>query len=589
MYFDGWNGLGVVPVLRSIAAELLSTKAHPSEPCFDKILYLDCSEWESRRMMQRKIAEELKLDHTTMKVFDTRDEDEDFYGEYYSSRDMIQSVAALIFEALKDRRFMMIFINGSDDEIDVTRFGILMATYLNNRLIWTFNRRLLTIHHMKHDEIRPKLRDTPIFIYDMLGRLSFSEFQALLHEEATSIIARHPCMQGIDPIMVKDCYLYALFFHYNFRSTTGFDWMAHASNYWMCISMTKGDTKSEIVNALQKEIRWKCYGPLLEELCERFMIDLTAPFLVVKDHMKNYQRRPYHWICITLGYLTIPKEDLVTILERASSLFVVSERSNDPPRLPNGLFKHCSNLTVLNLCFCTFNFDSPPFLGCQTIKFLGLEHCRDNKTSKGNNPTNWAHLQGVLVLDIRNTDWDDILSKEKLKIMDNLIVLNNIKGSKCWQYINHLQNRLPHLEKLRITKPIKEAVVAPIDIKHSSHMDKKMLQILDLSSNKDMKNLLISIISASNLEVLVLDGCDELENVVLSNEFPGSSLRSFSFDGYGPTTQWKSMVDLPPESSRPKHLSDKNNRDIIKTSKISLQGCKQLENLFLRGLPNLVE
>jgi hypothetical protein len=68
-----------------------------------------------------------------------------------------------------------------------------------------------------------------------------------------------------------------------------------------------------------------------------------------------------------------------------------------------------------------------------------------------------------------------------------------------------------------------------------------------------------------------------------------SSLRLFSFDGYGPANKWTSSFKLPLEfSSEPKQSHDTDQRD-AKTSKISLQGCTQLENLFVRGLPNLVE
>ncbi|TVU37321.1 hypothetical protein EJB05_10630, partial [Eragrostis curvula] len=551
----------------------------------ERFRFLDCSLWESRRIMQRKIAEELKLDHTTMKVFDMKDEDDDFNGVDRSSRDVIQSVAALIDQTLRSSRFMMIFINGSDDEIDMTRFGIPLAPYLSNKLLWTFNRRLLTIHD-SHKEIESKLRGTEVFLYDNIRRLSSSDFRALLHKKITSIVARHPCLQAVDPTMVTDCCLYKFFLHYSFHSTTGFDWAAHASNYWKCVGTIEGNApRSDIVNVLQKEIRWKCDGPLLQELFHKFMGDPTVSFFsdsycynIGTQERNNYQTKPYDWVCITSKYLTVPEKDMQTILERPSSLFVIFDKANNPQEgLPNGLFKHCSNLGVLTLSFCAFSFESPPFLVCQAIKFLGLEHCTNNKASKGNYPTNWAHLHSLWVLDLRNTDWDDILSEEKLEIMYNLTELN-IEGSRCWQYLSQLKNRLPCLESLCIINPTHQPA-APTDTIDSSFMDKKMLQILDLSGNKGMKYLPTSITNASNLEVLVLDGCDEIENVVLASEFP-SSLRSFSFDGYGSIAQWKSMVDLPPESSRPKPPSDANKVD-VKTLKISLQGFKQLENLVL--------
>lgn len=81
IYFDGWDGFGASTVLNSIANELSSQKMDaPHELRFDKVLYIDCSEWKSRREMQRAIAEELKLDHGTMAMFDNQDEEDDYDG-----------------------------------------------------------------------------------------------------------------------------------------------------------------------------------------------------------------------------------------------------------------------------------------------------------------------------------------------------------------------------------------------------------------------------------------------------------------------------------------------------------------------------
>jgi hypothetical protein len=122
IYFNGWSGFGVAPVLRSIEQELRSIKAKktPPELCLDKIVYIDCSAWESKRVMQRKIAEELKLVPETMAVLDMQDEDDDFNGVDHGSRDVIPSVSQVIARTLVDKKFMMIFLNGSDDEVDVS-------------------------------------------------------------------------------------------------------------------------------------------------------------------------------------------------------------------------------------------------------------------------------------------------------------------------------------------------------------------------------------------------------------------------------------------------------------------------------------
>jgi hypothetical protein len=126
-----------------------------------------------------------------------------------------------------------------------------------------------------------------------------------------------------------------------------------------------------------------------------------------------------------------------------------------------------------------------------------------------------------------------------------------------------------------------------IDSSSSLSMDKTEMEILDLSGNRDMKNLSVSSSTARSLQMLILDGCDGLENVVVPDGLP-SSLRSFSFDGYGPATRWTSSFELPPKGSKQKHNSDADT-SAVKTTKISLQGCTQLENLFVRGLPNLEE
>ena len=62
IYFHGWDGFGASVVLRSIA-EVLPYRRTTPELCFDRIIYVDCSEWKNRRAAQRAIAEELELDN----------------------------------------------------------------------------------------------------------------------------------------------------------------------------------------------------------------------------------------------------------------------------------------------------------------------------------------------------------------------------------------------------------------------------------------------------------------------------------------------------------------------------------------------
>uniref|UniRef100_A0A8R7TPH5 Uncharacterized protein n=1 Tax=Triticum urartu TaxID=4572 RepID=A0A8R7TPH5_TRIUA len=261
-----------------------------------------------------------------------------------------------------------------------------------------------------------------------------------------------------------------------------------------------------------------------------------------------------------------------------TSFFLAFERSDHPQTLPNGFFEHSSKLGVLVLCWCAFNFASPPFLKCHRLRFLGLDHCTDKKTI-GANHTEWLCLYSLWVLHLQHTNWNEILSEEKMDLMTNVKELN-IEGVMGWQYIANPRRRLPNLQRLRIIKPTCQwETTEDVD---NFFIDKTSMEILDLSGNCDMNTLPRSLSKASSLRLVVLDGCDGLESV---GRLP-PSLESFSFNGYGPASQWTQTVELPPKKFHPSSVMD--NKD-VRVSKISLAGCKLLENLFLCWLPNLVE
>ncbi|CAL4969900.1 unnamed protein product [Urochloa decumbens] len=588
IYFNGWSSFGEAPVLRSIAQELRTIKAKktPLELCFDIIIYIDCSAWKNRREMQKKIAEELELDIETMAMFDKQDEEDDFNGVDQDSRDVLRSVSTAIDQKLGHRKFIMIFLNGGKDAVDVSRFGI-NPEYRDHTIIWTFNRLYLTIRE-DHLEINRKLRYTDIFVFVSrpANGLTSSEFCAVLREVAANIVARHPCMQNINLTMVMECCLYELFVQYSFHRATRFAWAAHAPNYWMCDGIIKENGKKEICRStLHQEIHWECDAHRLDLVFEMLMEDPAAPFFIVKgDDISFLERRPCRWICVTSKDLIRIHADIKTRFETASSLFVALEKCAKPPCLPNGFLKHCSNLGVLALSYCAFSFVSPPFLCCHKLRFLGLDHCSHDNTSEGEDNRNWKCLQNLWVLDLRYTEWDDILSKEKMNIMVNLREVN-IEGYMCWQLIAIFHRRLPYLQRLRIIKPTHKAKTSTES--SNSFMVKTELEILDLSGNRDMEKLSISSSMARSLLVLILDGCDGLDDVVVPDGLL-SSLTLFSFDGYGPAARWMSSFELPLQSSERERPPDAD-KWVVETSKISLQGCTQLENLFVRGLPNLVE
>ncbi|CAN6234375.1 unnamed protein product [Urochloa humidicola] len=540
--------------------------------------------------MQRAIAVALKLDHTKI-MFSTQDEEDDFNGLDEHSRDVIPSVATEIDRTLRDCRFMMIFLNGSDDEVDVTRFGIpQMTEFRNNRMIWTFKRRLLTIHSHR-SRIAEKLRYTHLFLSAALVheeyQINESQFCALVHGEAATIIARHPCMLDIDTTMVRDCCLFDLSLHYNFHSTTRLSWAARSNNFWICDGIIQGDKEMEISNALHQEIRWDCDASLLHRVLEKLKPTFLVKTITTPVTVSTRCLAKDRWISITSQEHEV--HGIQNIPATASSFFLTFERPGDlqldcPAVLPS-MFKYSSSLAVLVLSYCAFCFISPPFRACNKLRFLGLGNCKHKTTERDCDvDAEWTFLLNLHVLDMRYTEWDKMLSEDKMDVMVNLKELT-IEGVRCWQlYINQIRKMLPHLYGLRITKPWNhQGATTNVD---DSFMDTAKLEILDLSGDKEMKFVPSSLLKASNPKVLLLDGCVGLECVAATNTLL-PSLVSFSLDGYGAAaSDWRPAINLLPlQTSRPSSTDQKD----AKISKICLQGSTSLENLFVRGLPNLVE
>ena len=146
-------------------------------------------------MMQRKIAEELELDLGIMAKFDEQDEEDDFNGVDYASRDVIPSVWQAVAQTLMYRKVLMVFLNGSDDTIDVSRFGI-NPEYCDHVKIWTFKRQSLTIQDRDREDHFQGVKFHKVrYTRSLIGcatnpvYLKSSELSALLCEEAVKSIS----------------------------------------------------------------------------------------------------------------------------------------------------------------------------------------------------------------------------------------------------------------------------------------------------------------------------------------------------------------------------------------------------------------
>jgi hypothetical protein len=160
-------------------------KAPPPELCFGTTIYIDCSRWTSERAMQKKVAQELGLDHETLSLFEEQDKEDDFNGVDLGSRDIIRSAAALIYRTLSKSRFMMIFINGSQDEIGLSRLGIPESS--DCIILWTFS---TTTGLSRSKRVAEKIRLTDVLLL-FCGDVSYIpsfRYIALLREVAATTI-----------------------------------------------------------------------------------------------------------------------------------------------------------------------------------------------------------------------------------------------------------------------------------------------------------------------------------------------------------------------------------------------------------------
>ena len=148
IYFDGWDGLGASAVLRAVARRVSPPAGRQGAPAagleFEQVVHIDCSVWESRRALQRAVAEQLKLPDQVMELLDRQDEEDDFKGVPQGSRAEVQPVVEEMYRHIQklNCRFLVIFHNGSGEEIDLASLcGFPLFGFSTNKVLWTFQGR----------------------------------------------------------------------------------------------------------------------------------------------------------------------------------------------------------------------------------------------------------------------------------------------------------------------------------------------------------------------------------------------------------------------------------------------------------------
>ncbi|KAM3317660.1 hypothetical protein ACQJBY_035393 [Aegilops geniculata] len=524
IYFDGWDDLGASAVLQAVAKRLTPSNEALARPVgleFQRIIHIDCSKWENRRAVQREIAQQLELPSWVMDMFDKEDEEDDFNGLDQGSRGEIEQVNAEINQAIQISRFLVILHNGGNEEIDISHFGLYLYGYANSKMLWTFRGRF-RLDPKVIDNVKKSTTTHVLISASGGGRDPQNLWSYLVHHEAAQVSRNKDVHCIIDLEIAAECAKYMLKRCCIGPHIVDYDWVVHTSNYWVCdgiIALADIDRAWQVGDVLQHEVR------LLGIENQHNIGDST---IMPSSHLTRSTKHIPYWI------------------SKATCRFVLSPSGV----MPNDMFQHSHRLGVLKLSRCTFNFSSPPFLCCHSLRFLWLDHCQDLRTRTRNidhyhtnaekekvldNNTTvlWECFQSLWVLDLRYTDCHQILSARVMDLMIQLRELN-VMGARNWD-MSHLRGRLCNVRKLRVIK-------STCCFNNNVFSDMGNMELLDFSGNiirqgmtilsgPEINSSLQSVIigGCDGLKIITFRGCTELKDVFLEGSL--GSLNELDLSG----------------------------------------------------------
>ncbi|TVU26996.1 hypothetical protein EJB05_29574 [Eragrostis curvula] len=243
IYFDGWDGLGASAVLRAVSQRLTpvpgSKVSADAGLEFSHIFHIDCSKWESMRVMQRMVAEQMELPASVMEMFDAQDEEDDYNGVAKDSRSWLPQVAQAINHHIqKLNRFLLIYHNGSSEEIDLESLGFPLWSIMRSKVLWSFQGRFRVFPRMKVEGALKNSRTTTISLSAVVSKDSEEdelmldilrlEGQEVAHEMKINT-------RGIDwPAAAESYFLYTMKLRSMGNHIHAYDMSIHVCNYWRC-------------------------------------------------------------------------------------------------------------------------------------------------------------------------------------------------------------------------------------------------------------------------------------------------------------------------------------------------------------------
>ncbi|CAN6203197.1 unnamed protein product [Urochloa humidicola] len=558
-YFDGWDGLGASAVLRAVAQGSTSTaQSGTAGPEFEQVIHIDCSKWESRRALQRAVAEQLDLPAQVMEIFDRENEEDDFLGVSQGSRVELEQIFREMQKQILTRRLLVIFHNGSSEEIDLASCcGFPLAGYSASKVLWTFQGRFRVKPRMKVDTAMESAGTTDVFITVDVDTEKGQEelWSYLVLQEAEEVVAACKVNTGSrdiinEPARVAECFVYMLELCCRGSQWIDYDLNTHGANYWVCDGIVRQPQRGErnVSASDGDDGLWRSAEALQREMA----LDVDYHQYLPSPHLlaRCIESKPY-WSSPTCGFTRIP----------------------DGATSNRDMFPHYydyDKLCVLKLSGCTFDLQSPPFFCCHNLRFLWLDHCKDNGTNTygarmEEDVARRRCFQRLWVLEVRYTSCDQILSAHTLDLMTQLRELN-VMGAKFWD-MGQLQGRLPNIRKLRVTKSYVTSGCPENDL-----LSDMKMELLEFSGNIaafTMASLIGpgAINNNSCLETVIIDkvyelghisfrGCTELKNLLLKGFM--SIIRTLDISG----TSVKTL--------------DLTETDISNLDELYLLGCKKL-------------
>jgi len=156
-----------------------------------------------------------------------------------------------------------------------------------------------------------------------------------------------------------------------------------------------------------------------------------------------------------------------------------------------------------------FSCTSPPFLCCHSLRFLWLDHCREESSSTdgdgvAGNEDIPRCFQELWVLDVRYSS-SKLLSNTMMDFMAHLRELH-VMGQQFDMGV--LKGRLQNIRKLRVTKS--HTTASYYTDMGGLFSGKDKMELLDFSANSGHMTSFPAVSSCNSLETVIINGSTSL-------------------------------------------------------------------------------